>query len=76
MWGFFCYRLLYLPWRLFSSEKLFLWVRDLFFASGAYGTGERKVIKKRFYKQLNKFGKKRSFIFDFAACKCSGNFIF
>jgi hypothetical protein len=30
--------------QLFSSEKLFLWTRDLFFSSGAYGTGAKTII--------------------------------
>lgn len=30
--------------QLFSSDKLFLWTRDLFFQSGIYATGKRNVI--------------------------------
>jgi len=30
--------------QLFSSEKLFLWSRDLFFQSGVYATGKRNII--------------------------------
>jgi hypothetical protein len=36
--------LLFAFFQFFSSEKLFLWIRDLFFASGAYGTGKRTFI--------------------------------
>ncbi|MCS6794603.1 MAG: hypothetical protein RMJ97_07120 [Raineya sp.] len=30
--------------QFFSSDKLFIWTRDLFFSSGAYATGERTII--------------------------------